>query len=174
MELVDVMDKAGSYAFQEHGEMIISSVRGGYGQRHRTACQGCDEMPERPGIPGLTCPGIRTLSPEEKAFPAPKRPSSARQSPRLQEQGITCLPGTIPVYCKGHRKHSFQQGPFLYIFRRENLAFTMHGGHQVAAGIGNQEPGAPDTAFQHFHAGIQQVSSPFPSFTDMGTTLPLK
>ena len=28
MELVDVMDKAGSYAFQEHGEMIISSVRG--------------------------------------------------------------------------------------------------------------------------------------------------
>ena len=29
MELVDVMDKAGSYAFQEHGEMIISSVRGG-------------------------------------------------------------------------------------------------------------------------------------------------
>ncbi|XBD74166.1 Maf family protein [Akkermansia massiliensis] len=28
MELVNVMDKAGSYAFQEHGEMIISSVRG--------------------------------------------------------------------------------------------------------------------------------------------------
>lgn len=28
MELVDVMDKAGSYAFQEHGKMIISSVRG--------------------------------------------------------------------------------------------------------------------------------------------------
>lgn len=28
MKLVDVMDKAGSYAFQEHGEMIISSVRG--------------------------------------------------------------------------------------------------------------------------------------------------
>lgn len=28
MELVDVMDKAGAYAFQEHGEMIISSVRG--------------------------------------------------------------------------------------------------------------------------------------------------
>ncbi len=28
MELVDVMDKAGSYAFQEHGEMIIASVRG--------------------------------------------------------------------------------------------------------------------------------------------------
>lgn len=28
MELVDVMDKAGSYALQEHGEMIISSVRG--------------------------------------------------------------------------------------------------------------------------------------------------
>ena len=26
--LVNVMDKAGSYAFQEHGEMIISSVRG--------------------------------------------------------------------------------------------------------------------------------------------------
>jgi len=28
MELVNVMDKAGSYAFQEYGEMIISSVRG--------------------------------------------------------------------------------------------------------------------------------------------------
>lgn len=28
MQLVDVMDKAGSYAFQEHGEMIVSSVRG--------------------------------------------------------------------------------------------------------------------------------------------------
>ena len=28
MELVNVMDKAGSYAFQEHGEMIIASVRG--------------------------------------------------------------------------------------------------------------------------------------------------
>lgn len=28
MKLVNVMDKAGSYAFQEHGEMIISSVRG--------------------------------------------------------------------------------------------------------------------------------------------------
>lgn len=28
MELVNVMDKAGSYAFQEHGEMIISSVHG--------------------------------------------------------------------------------------------------------------------------------------------------
>lgn len=28
MDLVNVMDKAGSYAFQEHGEMIISSVRG--------------------------------------------------------------------------------------------------------------------------------------------------
>lgn len=28
MELVNVMDKAGSYAFQEYGEIIISSVRG--------------------------------------------------------------------------------------------------------------------------------------------------
>lgn len=28
MELVDVMDKAGAYAFQEHGDMIIASVRG--------------------------------------------------------------------------------------------------------------------------------------------------
>ncbi len=28
MQLVHVMDKAGAYAFQEHGEMIIQSVRG--------------------------------------------------------------------------------------------------------------------------------------------------
>ena len=30
MSKVDVMDKAGSYAVQEHGEMIIEQVRGDY------------------------------------------------------------------------------------------------------------------------------------------------
>ena len=30
MSKVDVMDKAGSYAVQEHGEMIITEVRGDY------------------------------------------------------------------------------------------------------------------------------------------------
>lgn len=48
MELVDVMDKAGSYAFQEHGEMIISSVRGDT-DNVIDCLSGCDEMPERPG-----------------------------------------------------------------------------------------------------------------------------
>ena len=88
MELVDVMDKAGSYAFQEHGEMIISSVRG-----------DTDNVIGLPVRDVMKCLN-RILSPEEKTLPAPERPSERKESPRLQEQGITCLPGMTPVYCK--------------------------------------------------------------------------
>ena len=83
MELVDVMDKAGSYAFQEHGEMIISSVRGDTDNVIGLPVR--DVM--KPGIPGLTRPGIRTLSPEEKAFPAPKRPSERKAKPQASGTG---------------------------------------------------------------------------------------
>ena len=87
MELVDVMDKAGSYAFQEHGEMIISSVRGDTDNVIGLPVRGCDEMPERPGIPGLTRPGIRILSPEEKTLPAPERPLERKAKPQASGTG---------------------------------------------------------------------------------------
>ena len=50
MELVHVMDKAGAYAFQEHGGMIIASHARRYGQRDRPAGGGRDALPAFLGI----------------------------------------------------------------------------------------------------------------------------
>lgn len=88
MELVDVMDKAGSYAFQEHGGDDYFLRARGYGQRHRTACQGCDEMPERPGIPGLTRPGTGYCLRKKRRFPPRNGLRNAKKAPGFRNRGL--------------------------------------------------------------------------------------
>ena len=60
----------------------------GYGQRHRTACQGCDEMPERPGIPGLTRPGTGYCLRKKKRFPPRNGLRNAKKAPGFRNRGL--------------------------------------------------------------------------------------